>query len=250
MTEKAADKGPEEKAPKKITLKKLPDGAGRKREKGTETPSALPPTDLELALNHPGAVPTVPTPSGPVPILKPETPIFDTQPEPTFLDTMKELLAEVEQEREVEEKKLKEVKERFRVKDVPTATWAAGKIALWQSEIERRKYQAKNYVGEAERALDSLKFLFMTQLEEWAKANIPQDKKHIKLASATLKFTDTKEKLEIKDEKAVVAWATINLSDAVEITASLQILKDQWLKDRIVPAGCEIIPAGTNFKVE
>jgi hypothetical protein len=267
MTENSSSKGPEEKDPKAekppkiIKLKKLPDGAGRKKPEGP-APEAAPPAPVrdprafsrtcakcgkglssdhdeicaECALKAAQERKTTPEPVDPE--------------QQSFLDTMKELLAEVEREQEVEDAKLKEVKEKFHVKDAATANWAAGKIAMWQNEVERRKYQAKVYIQEAERAVKSLSFLFLAQLEAWAKVNIPQDRKHIKLPSATLKFTDTKEKLEIVDEKAVVAWATVHLSDAVEMKPVLTLLKDQWIKDKVVPAGCEVIPAGQNFKVE
>ena len=126
---------------------------------------------------------------------------------------------------------------------------------------ERRKAQAKEFIAEAERNERRLRFLFLAQLEAWAKANIPQDKKSIKLPLATLKFSDTQEKIEIVDDKRAVAWATVNLPDAVEMSASLQMLKDHWIasetKDpatgevkRALPDGCVVIPKGTNFKVE
>lgn len=186
---------------------------------------------------------------------KPEKdcPMSHQEPEDgmSFLDQMKEILAQVEREQAVEDKVLEEVKQKFRVTDAGSANWAAGKIAMWQSEVERRKEQAKTYVGEAEGAVRRLRFLFMGQLEAWAKQNCPQDKNHIKLPAATLKFTDTKEKLEIDDDKKAVSWATVNLPDAVEMKPSLILLKDFWLasEKKTVPDGCSVIPAGTNFSV-
>lgn len=182
-------------------------------------------------------------------------------PEPTTLDVMKQVLAEVEQQNLEDEQIAKEVKAKFSVHDFNTANWAAGKIAMWQNEIRRRKEQAAEFIAEAERNARRLNFLFKGQLEEWAKRNIPQNKKSIKLPLATLKFSDTQEKIEIVDNQKAVAWATVHLSDAVEMTASLQMLKDHWLasetKDpatgevkRTLPDGCNVIPKSTNFKVE
>lgn len=182
-------------------------------------------------------------------------------PEETTLDVMKQVLAEVERQNTEDDQIAKEVKERFAIRDRDSANWAAGKIAMWKNEIERRKAQAKEFIAEAERNERRLRFLFMAQLEAWAKANIPQDKKSIKLPLATLKFSDTQEKIEIVDDKKAVAWATVNLPDAVEMSPSLQMLKDHWIasetKDpatgevkRALPDGCVVIPKATNFKVE
>jgi hypothetical protein len=170
----------------------------------------------------------------------------------TTLDVMKEVLAEVERQNAEDDQIAKEVKERFSIKDAGSANWAAGKIAMWQNEIDRRKAQAKEYIAEAERNVRRLKYLFMTQLEAWAKANIPQDKKSLKLPSATLKFTETQDKIEVVDDEKAVAWATVNLPDAVEIKPSLVMLKDYWLKSerKSVPDGCAEIPKETIFKVE
>lgn len=173
-------------------------------------------------------------------------------PEITTLDVMKEVLAEVERQNVEDEKIEEEVKKRFSITDSGSANWAAGKIAMWQNEIERRKAQAKEFIAEAERSARRLKFLFMGQLEAWAKANIPHDKKSIKLPLATLKFSDTQEKIEIRDEEKAVAWATVNCSDAVTMVPELQVLKDLWLKSekKTVPDGCAVVPKDTNFKVE
>jgi hypothetical protein len=172
--------------------------------------------------------------------------------EPTTLDVMQEILHEVERQNAEDDQITKEVKEKFSIRDHGSANWAAGKIAMWQNEIERRKAQAREYIAEAERNVRRLKFLFIAQLEEWAKANIPQDKKSLKLPSATLKFVDTHEKIVVADEKAAVAWATVNLPDAVEMSTSLQMLKDVWLQSekKDLPGGCTVVPKETNFKVE
>ena len=172
--------------------------------------------------------------------------------EPTTLDVMREVLAEVERQNAEDDQIAAEVKAKFSIKDMGSANWAAGKIAMWQNEIERRKAQAREFVAEAERNVRRLKFLFMGQLEEWAKLNIPQDKKSLKLPLATLKFSDTQEKIEVTDDKAAVAWATVNLPDAVEMSTSLQMLKDLWLQSekKTVPGGCVVIPKATHFEVK
>jgi hypothetical protein len=173
-------------------------------------------------------------------------------PEITTLDVMKEVLAEVERQNAEDTQIAEEVRKRFQITDMGSANWAAGKIAMWQTEIERRKAQGKEFVAEAERNVRRFKFLFMTSLEAWAKANIPHDKKSIKLPLATLKFSDTQEKIEIADEEKVVAWATVNCEDAVSMKAELQVLKDLWLKSdkKTVPDGCSVVPKDTIFKVE
>lgn len=173
-------------------------------------------------------------------------------PEPMTLDMMKEVFAEIERQNTEDEKIAEEVKKRFSITDTGSANWAAGKIALWQNEIERRKTQTKEFIAEAERNVRRLKFLFMGQLEAWAKTNIPHDKKSIKLPLATLKFSDTQEKIEIVDEEKTVAWATVNCENAVKMVPELQVLKDLWLKSekKTVPDGCKVVPKETNFKVE
>lgn len=173
-------------------------------------------------------------------------------PEITTLDVMKEVLAEVERQNLEDEKIEEEVKKRFSITDMGSANWAAGKIAMWQNEIERRKAQVKEFIAEAERNARRLKYLFMPQLEAFAKANIPQDRKSLKLPLATLKFSDTQEKIEIVDEEKTVAWATVNCENAVKMVPELQVLKDLWLKSekKTVPDGCKVVPKDTNFKVE
>jgi hypothetical protein len=182
---------------------------------------------------------------------EPEKKEAPQEPEPNMLDVMKEILAEVERQNIEDDQIAKEVKEKFSIKDVGSANWAAGKIAMWQNEIERRKAQAKDFIAEAERNVRRLKFLFMAQLEEWAKRNMPQDKKSLKLPLATLKFSDTQDKIEVVDEQKAVAWATVNCSDAVQMGVSLQMLKDVWLKSekKVVPDGCVEIPKETRFEV-
>lgn len=172
--------------------------------------------------------------------------------EPSTLDIMKEVLAEVERQNAEDDQVAAEVKAKFSIKDIGSANWAAGKIALWQNEVERRKAQVREFVAEAERNVRRLKFLFMGQLEEWAKQNIQQDKKSLKLPLATLKFSDTQEKIEVTDDKAAVAWATVNLPDAVEMSTSLQMLKDAWLESekKTVPGGCVVVPKETRFEVK
>jgi hypothetical protein len=179
-------------------------------------------------------------------------PTVEPGPEPTTLDAMKEIFAEVERQNAEDDQITAEVKARFSIRDVGSANWAAGKIAMWQNEVDRRKAQAKEYIAEAERNVRRLSFLFMTQLEAWAKVNIPQDKRSLKLPLATLKFTETQDKIEVRDEGKVVAWATVNLPDAVEMKASLIMLKDYWLasEKETVPDGCAEVPKQSIFKVE
>lgn len=172
--------------------------------------------------------------------------------EPVTLDLMKDLLAEIERQNTADDQIAQEVKQKFSVRDPASANWAAGKIAMWQNEIQRRKAQAREYIAEAERNVARLKFLFLAQLEAWARENIPQDKRSLKLPSATLKFSDTQEKIEVVDDEKVVAWATINLPDAISMSTSLQMLKDHWLGSdkKSLPEGCQVVPKQTNFNVE
>lgn len=260
-----ADEGqgakPEEKPakPGKVyKLKDTPDGAGGKKPKKV-TPEAgafsktCPGCGKGLSSDHDEICGECALKKAKERLEPPKEPAAEPQPEPekSFLDEMKEILAEIEREQAVEDKVLEEVKAKFSVKDVPTANWAAGKIAMWQNEVERRKVQSRNYVTEAESTVKRLKFLFLAQLEAWAKQNCPQDKNHIKLPTATLKFTDTQEKLEVENDSKAVKWATVNLPEAVEMKPVLSELKDFWIasEKKTVPDGCAVIPKGTNFSV-
>ncbi len=257
-----ADEGQETKSeekPKKVyTLKDQPDGSGKPKKKpGQKDPNAFGKTCADCGKGLSSDSDELCATCALARAKKRMEPQQEAKaPEPpqegtSFLEQMKEILNEVEREQEVEDKVLEEVKQKFRVNDANSANWAAGKIAMWQGEVERRKEQAKNYVAEAEGTVRRLRFLFMGQLEAWAKANCPQDKNHIKLPAATLKFTETKEKLEIDDDKKAVSWATVNLPEAVEMKPSLVLLKDHWLasEKKVVPDGCSVIPAGRNFNV-
>jgi hypothetical protein len=242
-----ADK--EEKKPKVYKLRKFKECAKCKKPLTSDKDEVCAPCALEAAkakkAASEGTPERAPTPEAPV--------IREaTDPGLTTLDAMKEILAEVERQNLEDEKIAEEVKKRFSITDSGSANWAAGKIAMWQSEIHRRRAQAAEFVAEAERNARRLKFLFMGQLEAWAKANIPQDKKSIKLPLATLKFSDTQEKIEIQDDEKAVAWAMVHCSDAVSMVPELQVLKDLWLKSekKTVPDGCKVIPKDTNFKVE
>jgi hypothetical protein len=262
MADEGQETKPEEKPakPGKVyKLKDTPDGAGGKKKKATPEPGAFSRTceGCGKGLSTDGdklcAVCALEAAKKKMEPPKEAAPVVEPPPEPekSFLEEMKEILAEIEREQAVEDKVLEEVKAKFSVKDIPTANWAAGKIAMWQNEVERRKVQSKNYVGEAEGTVKRLKFLFMAQLEAWAKQNCPQDKNHIKLPAATLKFTDTQEKLEVENDQKAVKWATVNLPEAVEMKPVLSELKDYWIasEKKTVPDGCAVIPKGTNFNV-
>jgi len=237
MGDKAADKGTEGKKPKVYKLKKLKTCATCGKPLTSDKDEVCAPCALAAAQSK---APSEGTSQG------------APAPEPNVLDVMKEVLAEVERQNTEDDKIAEEVKKRFQISDHGSANWAAGKIAMWQNEINRRKAQAREYVEEAERNVRRLKFLFMAALEAWAKANMPQDKKSLKLPSATLKFSDTQEKIEVENEEKTVAWATVNCPEAVTMSPALQILKDLWLKSekQTVPDGCKVIPKETNFKVE
>lgn len=244
MADEAADKGPDEK-PKKVyklkPQKALKLCATCRKPLTSDKDEVCSPCALVAAQAK-----------GPEQGAPEKGPVNVNNDEPTTLDVMKEILAEVERQNIEDDQVTKEVREKFSIRDHNSANWAAGKIAMWQSEVTRRKAQAQEYIAEADRNVRRLKFLFIAALEAWAKVNIPQDKKSLKLPSATLKFVDTHEKIEVVDENKVVAWATVNLSDAVEMSASLQMLKDLWLQSdkKTVPDGCVVVPKVTNFKVE
>lgn len=240
MAEKDDPKGTKEKAPKvyKLKTRQYKECATCKKPLTSNTDEVCAPCALAAAQKSPDAAKDVPAPA--------------LAAEPTTLDVMREILAEVERQNAEDDQIAAEVKAKFSIKDIGSANWAAGKIAMWQAEIERRKEQAREFIAEAERNVRRLKFLFMGQLEEWAKLNIPQDKKSLKLPLATLKFSDSHEKIEVTDEKAAVAWATVNLPDAVEMSTSLQMLKDLWVESekKTVPGGCIVIPKSTRFEVK
>lgn len=147
---------------------------------------------------------------------------------------------------------LAQAKERFGIRDRGSATWAAGKLAEAQAEIDRRKKQANLYVYDAEKKLERLEWLFLEQLREWARSNLDFGKRSVRLATATLSFRDVAAKLEILDEEALKKWAITELPDCLESVEKIMMdpLKNFWIKNEKVPPGAKAIPAGENFTVK
>lgn len=146
----------------------------------------------------------------------------------------------------------KQARERFGIVDRGSASWAAGKLAEAEAEIERRKEHAKTYILDAERKLDRLKWMFWEVLKEWARSNLDYGKRSVKLPTATLTFRDVAAKLEVVDEDALIKWAIVELPDAITTVEKIVMdpLKDFWTKNNLVPPGAKEIPKGENFDVK
>lgn len=181
-----------------------------------------------------------PTQEAPVPVPKHDG----------FIDTLKDAFVDTAIAKE-DEKDLADAKERFSVRDRDSASWAAGKIAMWTAEIERRKRQSDDYVKDAERRLRHLEWMFLEALRHWAKSNLEVGKRTVKLPTATLSFRETQSKLEIVDTDQLKKWAILNCPDAIVTIERvlMEPLKDMWTESGTVPEGTKVIPAGENFKI-
>lgn len=190
-----------------------------------------------------------PNPKGPG--KKPSATAQATSGDGDFITVLQDVFVETAV-REEDEHKLSQAKERFYVRDRRSAAWAAGKIAMWQNEIERRKLQARDYVLHAEKTLDRLKWLFWESLKEWARRNLDYNKKSVILETATLQFRDTQPRLEVVDEEALKKWALVNFPDAIESVEKVLLdpLKEFWTQREIVPEGTKAIPKGESFTVK
>lgn len=181
---------------------------------------------------------------------EPETPTPQQGPSP-FLTSLREIFTETAIE-SADDRMLEDLKARFGIRDKDTANWAAGKIAMWQAEVERRKETAKDYIREAQRNLERMEYLFKWALEEWAKENLDYGKKSVKLPSATLQFRTVPDKLEIEDEEKALKWATLNLPDAVSVKEYLLLdpLKEFMTVQGVVPDGARVIPEHDSFSIK
>jgi hypothetical protein len=168
-----------------------------------------------------------------------------------FIDTLKDVFVDAAIAKD-DEKDLSEAKERFSVRDRDSASWAAGKIAMWEAEVGRRKLQAEEYIKDAERRLRHLEWMFFEALRQWAKSNLETGKRSIKLPTATLSFRETQEKLEIADPERLKKWVILNCPDAIETVEKVLMdpLKEKWAKDGTIPEGAKVIPAGENFSIK
>jgi len=168
-----------------------------------------------------------------------------------FIETLQDVFVDAAVAGE-DEKKLSDAKNRFYVRDHRSAAWAAGKIAMWQNEIERRKERVKKYVADAEKTLERLKWLFWEALKEWAQNNLDHGKKSVTLESATLQFRATEARLDVIDEDVLKKWAIVNCPDAIDVIENVLLdpLKNFWSANGVVPAGTKEVPAGENFSVK
>lgn len=220
--------------------------AGDETKKDTASegpvPEGTPPKDSEPK-KEPKAYKLKPRADDPKPLTPPEG--------GDFIEYLKQVLTDARLENEQDDE-LGKLKARFSVHDEKSAAWAAGKIVMWNSEVERRKHQVREWVADAERSAKRVEYLFKDALEAWARKNLPKDKKSIKLPTATLSFRKTEEKLEVVDEKRVLNWATINCPDAIHIKREplLDPLKEHYKTTEKVPEGCEVVPEGENFHVK
>lgn len=147
-----------------------------------------------------------------------------------------------------DEKELQDARTRFGITNHGSASWAAGKFAEAMAEIERRKKQAELYIGDAEKRLDRLKWMWWEALKEWARSNLDYGKRSVRLPTATLTFRDVAAKLEVFDEDKLKKWAIVECPDAITTVEKVLMdpLKDFWKKTNTVPPGSKEIPAGEN----
>ena len=143
--------------------------------------------------------------------------------------------------------------DRFGITNEKDATWAAGKIAAAQNEIERRRAQCAEYVADAEANLERMRYLFETPLRGYAEGVLGDGKKRsLKLPSGTIGFRSIRPKLEIADEAEVIAWADAIGNECARTVRIVQktALNEHWEKSGEVPPGCSVVPAEDRFYVK
>jgi hypothetical protein len=166
----------------------------------------------------------------------------------SFIDHVKEAFVDAALAKD-DESGLQEAKARFGITDRGSASWAAGKIAEAMAEIERRKKQAALYIGDAEKRLNRLEWMWWEALKEWARSNLDYGKRSVRLLTTTLTFRDVAAKLEIIDEDVLKKWAIVECPDAITTVEKVLMdpLKDFWKKTSAVPPGVKEVPAGEHF---
>jgi len=144
------------------------------------------------------------------------------------------------------------VEKRFRVHDERTADWVLQQIARAQDELERITVQYESRKKDLEKRIEWFRKRFGFELEQWARKNLPHNRKTVKLAHGNLRFRTVKPQVEIVDQEKALDWAKQNCPDAVVVRESVlkTPLKETIFETGEIPDGVEVTPAGEKFSID
>lgn len=161
--------------------------------------------------------------------------------------------------------------ERFSVKDRSSAEWVMRKLAETEAEISEIQDSIEMEVARAavrirtrgEQILTPLRrrHQFFTlgyakQLQDWARTQITDKKRSVKLIHGSVKFTRKPERVQVTDPEKALQWAKeLDLEDLIKSTESFKT--QEFLKDWAdkVPANpalqefAEVVPESETVKI-
>ena len=117
----------------------------------------------------------------------------------------------------------------FSITDERGLTWYVRKIAAIDSEIARVQNQAKSIIAELERDRQSLEFQFGIQVEAVTRDLLEGKRaKHLKTMFGNIGFRTNPARLEITDQKALLAWSQQHAPDLLETKVTIARLSERF----------------------
>lgn len=147
--------------------------------------------------------------------------------------------------------------DRFVIKDISAAQWAAEKVldgVQRIAEIEAHAKKLKDKVDqwkqdEVEKATDSTRHL-QSVLRDWAANELTGKSKTVTLPYAKLRFRTTPDRVEFDDEAQVVAWCEEHQPDVVKVKKLVEKRDVKWLLENHDVPGVHIEEGIERFYVE
>ena len=155
---------------------------------------------------------------------------------------------------EVDVEVLRSVPKQFSVEDEKSANWLVKKIVAAREYADRVKEWAAQEVRRAEREESTLSFLYLRQLEGWARGEVEKlggRRKSLALPAGTVGFRFVGPALRVDDEMVVLGWAKHHCPPAIKVVESLSraALKQHFESTGDLPDGAHVEPASEKFFV-
>ena len=144
----------------------------------------------------------------------------------------------------------------FRITDAKSANWLVRKITELRAYRDRVKEWAEQELHRAAEDEKRLLYIFGTQLQTWAEAEIARSggqRKSVNLPAGRVGYRTLGSRLVIDNAEAVVQWAKSNCPDAVIVKESLDKEKLNTLLEEtgeVPDAGAHVEAAREKFFVE
>lgn len=150
-----------------------------------------------------------------------------------------------------------QVPEAFHVKDAESANWVVRHINDARAYAERIKEWAAKETARAEKEASFFENRFGPELAAWAKQELATEKrrKSVNLPAGQVGFRKEPAKLNVADEKLVLAWAKARAPQCVETVPAHEKLRKSELalvfkNTGEVPPGTDVTEEGERFFVK